>query len=39
MFVALMAYPEFFKAHLNLFVAIAPVVFTGSIDTQILMKF
>lgn len=35
MFVALMAYPEFFKKHLQKFVAIAPVLFMKDMSAEI----
>ena len=35
MFVALTAYPEFFKKHMQLFVAIAPVVYLTAMSAEV----
>ena len=40
MFVSLMAYPEFYKKHMKVFVAIAPVVWLhGSMDIELAQAF
>ena len=35
MFVSLMAYPEFYKAHMQLFIAIAPVMYLEYLGAEI----
>jgi hypothetical protein len=35
MFVALSAYPEFFKKHMQLFIAIAPVMYLSNMSAEL----
>lgn len=37
MFVSLMAYPEFYKKHMKVFVALAPVVWMDHLDLDLAM--
>ena len=38
MFVSMMAYPEFYQKHMQLFIAIAPAVFLGNMGAEPLRR-